>query len=70
MAPTSNAFRASRPLFNAQARAAFSRSSPFRANFQQAYGRRFNSTTAQASKESLFKRMWDSPVGFKTVHFW
>ncbi len=66
MAPTSNAFRASRPLFNsAQFRTAFARSSGFRPSFQQTYGRRFNSTTAETAKESLFSRMWNSPVGFR-----
>jgi len=38
-------------------------------------GRRFQSTTttaeaAEAVKASWFKRMWDSPIGLKTVHFW
>jgi len=34
-------------------------------------GRRYQSTAPAADAQaSLFKRMWDSPVGFKTVHFW
>jgi hypothetical protein len=41
-------------------------------------GRRFQSTSSSSStssaeaqiKQSWFKRMWDSPVGVKTVHFW
>lgn len=71
MAPTSNVFRAARPAFHAQARAAFSRSNGFRTTFQQTYGRRFNSTTTEtAAKESLFTKLWNSPVGVKTVHFW
>jgi len=62
-------FRAARPLgqqFTSQfARQAIkSRYAP----------RRFQSTTtaeaAQAVKQSWFKRMWDSPIGLKTVHFW
>lgn len=67
MAPaTASAFaRAARPLFHqatfaAQARSAFRRS---------AGGRRFQSTTA-GPQPSFFKRMWDSPIGLKTVHFW
>lgn len=74
MPPTSNFFRASRPVFRAgftasQARNAFGRTGGFRQNA----GRRFQSTTADdaaAAKASWFKRMWDSPIGLKTVHFW
>ncbi|EFW99238.1 upf0041 domain containing protein [Grosmannia clavigera kw1407] len=38
-------------------------------------GRRYQSSTAGAdagahSNPSIFKRLWDSPVGVKTVHFW
>ncbi|KAH8885753.1 UPF0041-domain-containing protein [Thozetella sp. PMI_491] len=70
MAPASNIFRAARPAFHAQARAAFARSNGFRPRFQQTYGR-YNSTAAETgAKESLFSKMWNSPVGVKTVHFW
>ncbi|RJE26351.1 UPF0041 domain protein [Aspergillus sclerotialis] len=52
-----------------------------RAAFRDAYapfrrpgaqGRRFQSTEAgeTAQQQSYFQRMWNSPVGFKTVHFW
>lgn len=38
------------------------------------YGRRFQSGAAGAggaeAEVSWFKRMWDSPIGLKTVHFW
>lgn len=60
------------------ARSAF-RHSTFRAAFQNANGfrqggagagRRWQSTTAETAQASWFKRMWDSPVGLKTVHFW
>lgn len=67
MSPTSNFFRASRPIF---------RSSQFftsqRTAFRQNASKRFQSTAAPegAAQESFFKRMWNSPVGFKTVHFW
>jgi len=36
-------------------------------------GRRFQSTaapTAETAQVGWFKRMWDSPIGLKTVHFW
>jgi hypothetical protein len=77
MASTSSVFRAAQPLFRsqfaaAQARNAFHRTGGFRTNFGP-NARRFQSTAADAesaAKESFFKRMWDSPVGFKTVHFW
>ncbi|KAI0600600.1 hypothetical protein F4775DRAFT_590158 [Biscogniauxia sp. FL1348] len=74
MPATTSLFRAARPVFQSSAsRAAFSRSTGFRANFSHA-GRRFQSTTAgetaQQQQPSWFKRMWDSPVGLKTVHFW
>lgn len=46
-------------------------SAPFRRPGAQ--GRRFQSADAGASAEqqqSTFKRLWNSPVGVKTVHFW
>ncbi|KAL4805891.1 UPF0041-domain-containing protein [Aspergillus unguis] len=34
-------------------------------------GRRWQSTAGDASEQqSTFQRMWNSPVGVKTVHFW
>lgn len=75
--------RASRPLFSsasaaAQTRQAFSRASGFQQAFRsqqrQQWGRRWQSTASaeqQAAQQAgWFKRMWDSPIGFKTVHFW
>ncbi|EAW08805.1 mitochondrial pyruvate carrier family protein [Aspergillus clavatus NRRL 1] len=53
-----------------------------RASFRNAYGpfrrpgaqgRRFQSAdagSASSEQQSAFKRMWNSPVGLKTVHFW
>jgi len=60
MSPANNFFRAARPAFRA-------RQFFFRPKQQ---GARFQSTTADASAESWGKRMWNSPVGVKTVHFW
>ncbi|KAI0192831.1 hypothetical protein F4808DRAFT_453388 [Astrocystis sublimbata] len=62
-------FRAARPIFNQSSRAAF------RSQFARTSGRRFQSTAAgegptAQQQASWFKRMMDSPVGFKTVHFW
>ncbi|KAK7751090.1 hypothetical protein SLS62_006919 [Diatrype stigma] len=43
----------------------------------RAAGRRFQSTSSSTTAEqqaqvqkNWFKRMWDSPIGLKTVHFW
>ncbi|KAK3901187.1 hypothetical protein C8A05DRAFT_35144 [Staphylotrichum tortipilum] len=64
MAPTSNLFRAARPAFRA-------REFFFRPKQGGSGPRRFQSTTAEgAPAESWAKRMWNSPVGLKTVHFW
>lgn len=54
------------------ARSAF-RHSTFRTAFQNANaraGRRWQSTTTETAQQTWFKRMWESPVGLKTVHFW
>ncbi|KAI0147434.1 UPF0041-domain-containing protein [Xylariaceae sp. FL1272] len=69
MPATTTMFRAARPLFNNTSRAAF------RSQFARPIGRRFQSTTAgdgptAKQQAGWFKRMWDSPIGFKTVHFW
>jgi hypothetical protein len=74
MAPSSHFIRASRPLFrsnftSSQVRNAFNRANGFRSTFQNG-GRRFQSATASAESEGLFKKLWNSPVGIKTVHFW
>jgi mitochondrial pyruvate carrier 2 len=75
MAPTSNVFRAARPLFSQATFARHARQAFTRARFQQKqqqYGRRWQSTAAgaEATQQTWFKRMWDSPIGLKTVHFW
>lgn len=70
-----SAFRAARPAFRT---AAAPRTTPFSASaaqqaFKRAFqqeARRFQSTAAEQPAQSWFKRMWDSPVGLKTVHFW
>ncbi|CAN8100671.1 unnamed protein product [Discula destructiva] len=73
--PPSAAFaRASRPLFSTTS-AAFQTRQVFR---RQQWSRRWQSTAgagasgeqAAAAQVGWFKRMWDSPIGFKTVHFW
>lgn len=58
MSPTSHFFRAARPAFRA------------RQFFRPKQSSRFQSTTAGEGSQSWAKRMWDSPVGLKTVHFW
>ncbi|KAL1870269.1 hypothetical protein VTK73DRAFT_2718 [Phialemonium thermophilum] len=84
MAPTTNFFRASRPLFRSPFFTAGSGPQQFtnrmggafraRNAFRQNGGKRFQSSAAGAgaaeTQQSWFKRMWDSPIGLKTVHFW
>ncbi|MCJ1297695.1 Mitochondrial pyruvate carrier 2 [Hypocenomyce scalaris] len=42
-----------------------------RASFRQPIGRRFQTTDAAAAPEqTTFQRLWNSPIGIKTVHFW
>lgn len=57
---------ATRPIFQQSSRAAF------RSQFARTSGRRFQSTAtgSEGQSQGWFKRMWDSPIGFKTVHFW
>lgn len=64
MAPTSNLFRAARPAF--RARQFFFRPKQSNARFQSTAA----GSEQQAASESWTKRMWNSPVGVKTVHFW
>ncbi|KAK7985093.1 hypothetical protein PG996_005666 [Apiospora saccharicola] len=73
-ATTTTLFRAARPVIfqRAATRTAFTtgRANAFR-NFSQKAGRRYQSTAAgEAPPAGWFSRMWNSPVGFKTVHFW
>ena len=70
MPPTASFARAARPVFQhatfaSQARSAFGRTT----YGGGARGRRWQST-ASGPEASWFKRMWDSPIGLKTVHFW
>lgn len=62
MPPSSNFFRAARPAFRAR---------QFFFRPKQGGGARFQSTAAGGeAAESWAKRMWNSPIGLKTVHFW
>ncbi|KAI0475779.1 hypothetical protein GGR56DRAFT_674308 [Xylariaceae sp. FL0804] len=78
MPVTSTLFRAARPAFQSS-RPVFGRRAAN--NFSQRAGksgpgRRWQSTAAgddaaaKQQQQSWFKRMWDSPIGLKTVHFW
>ncbi|KAL2210242.1 UPF0041-domain-containing protein [Sarocladium strictum] len=68
-------FRASRPVFrqgniHAQARQAF-RANKLGQRFGQGERRwQSGSGAAGGAEQSWFKRMWESEVGIKTVHFW
>ncbi|KAI2610470.1 UPF0041-domain-containing protein [Hypoxylon sp. NC1633] len=66
MPATTTLFRAARPVFQQSASRA-----AFRTTFSHT-GRRFASTAApgETASQSFFQRMWNSPVGVKTVHFW
>ncbi|RFU32610.1 hypothetical protein B7463_g3710, partial [Scytalidium lignicola] len=68
---TAALFRAARPLFRRAGPSPFFTAQTSRSTYRQA-GRRFQSTAAPAAatQASWFKRMWDSPIGLKTVHFW
>ncbi|KUJ23393.1 UPF0041-domain-containing protein [Mollisia scopiformis] len=75
MPSTSTLFRAARPAFRSQqfftsqqAQAQLFRTT--RSRFQNYGSKRWQSTAAPAAEQSWFKRMWDSPIGIKTVHFW
>lgn len=68
MPPTTTLFRAARPAFRPNLfTQQFTRQT--RTRF---VGRRWQSTAAPAEpiQQSLFKKLWNSPVGLKTVHFW
>lgn len=78
MPPTSTLLRAARPAFRAQKNTFFTSQATrtrFQGQFRQklgGYGKRWQSTAAPTAGEQVgwFKRMWDSPIGLKTVHFW
>lgn len=70
---SSTVFRASRPLFRQATTTTFGGAparQAFRQNFRQGSGRRWQSTDGAQQQQSWFNRMWESEVGFKTVHFW
>jgi len=57
-------FRASRPAFR-------SANQFFSSSFRRPAGRRWQSTASEPkTSEPWIKRMWNSPIGLKTVHFW
>ena len=67
-------FRASRPVYrqgaiHAQARQAF-RANQIGQRFRQERRWQSGSGAAEGAQQSWFKRMWESEVGIKTVHFW
>ncbi|KAK1758643.1 hypothetical protein QBC47DRAFT_375340 [Echria macrotheca] len=66
MSPTAPFLRATRPAFRS--------SQFFTSSLRRPATRRFQSTASstaeQAAPESWAKRMWNSPIGIKTVHFW
>ena len=77
MVSPSTIMRASRPIlrqsaFSAQATQAF-RAQRFGQKFRfRESSKRWQSTAdgAQQQHQSWFKRMWESEIGIKTVHFW
>lgn len=71
MPAPSTLMRAARPAFRQQFFTQAQSARTARTKFQFA-GRRWQSTTAegQAVQQGWIKRMWDSPIGLKTVHFW
>lgn len=68
MPATTTLFRAGRPAF----RSNFFTAQATRQTRTRFGGRRWQSTAAPAEpiQQSVFKKLWDSPVGVKTVHFW
>jgi len=73
MAPQSHLLRLARPAFRQQFQRTAGTKSGF--TFRNAAGKRFASGIAAEEpvvkvQQSFLKRMWDSPIGFKTVHFW
>ena len=54
---------------HAQARQAF-RANQIGQRFRQERRWQSGSGAAEGAQQSWFKRMWESEVGIKTVHFW
>jgi len=69
MSPAGTMFRAARPTLRNGFFTTQAQSQAFRAS-RMRFGRRWESTAAPVTEKSFFKRMWDSPIGLKTVHFW
>ncbi|CZT12405.1 hypothetical protein WAI453_001773 [Rhynchosporium graminicola] len=76
MSAPSTLMRAARPafrsqFFNSQTTGAFRASRNSKFGGYGRTGKRWQSTAApEAAAQSWFRRMWDSPIGLKTVHFW
>jgi len=70
MPAPSTLFRAARPAFRSQFFTSQTQSQAFRSTRSRFQGRRWQSTAAPAGGQSWAKRLWDSPIGIKTVHFW
>jgi hypothetical protein len=68
MATSGRGFR-----FTQSARDSLFRNTPFARTQRQSFFRRFASAAPAvegAPSQSIFQRLWTSPVGVKTVHFW
>ncbi|RKU45449.1 hypothetical protein DL546_007391 [Coniochaeta pulveracea] len=77
MSSTSTVFRATRTLFRPATGfntsfAGFHTRQTLSNGFRQSSKRWQSSTASDGTQQaqSWFKRMWDSPIGLKTVHFW
>ncbi|PNY27879.1 Uncharacterized protein TCAP_02194 [Tolypocladium capitatum] len=77
MVPTSTLMRASRPLFRQgafgqafRAQRLGQQQPRFRFGGSGGGSKRWQSTASGNAEQSWFKRMWESEVGIKTVHFW
>jgi len=71
MSGPSTLLRAARPAFRQEF---FTQQFARQSMKSRFMSKRFQSTAAPAAEgaaqQSVFKRMWDSPIGLKTVHFW
>lgn len=59
--------------FTQSARDSLFRNTPFARNQQQSFFRRFATAAPAvegAPSQNIFQKLWNSPVGVKTVHFW
>jgi len=70
MPAPSTLLRAARPAFRSQFFTSQAQSQAFRSTRSRFQGKRWQSTAAPVAEQSWAKRLWDSPIGIKTVHFW